>query len=107
MADELDLPDFGDDVSSADMNRILTRCLVSKRKDDKKGVGRTEDLLGRVPLFPCFLNGNATSTIPNKYAPLTTLLDRSRPSNSDVPTEQARDHAGPATFMRSTPGCGT
>ena len=32
-------------------------------------VGKTEDLLGRVPLFPCFLNGNATSTIPNKYAP--------------------------------------
>jgi hypothetical protein len=31
-------------------------------------VGKTEDLLGRVPLFPCFLNGNVTSTIPNKYA---------------------------------------
>ncbi len=30
-------------------------------------VGKTEDLLGRVPLFPCFLNGNATSTIPNKH----------------------------------------
>ena len=35
------------------------------------------------------------------------LVDRSRPSNSDVPTEQARDHAGAAMFMRSTPGCGT
>jgi hypothetical protein len=32
-------------------------------------VGRTEDLLGRVPLFPCFLHGNATSTIPYTYAP--------------------------------------
>ena len=34
-------------------------------------VGRTEDLLGRVPLFPCFLHGNATSTIPytGEYAP--------------------------------------
>ena len=32
-------------------------------------IGRTEDLLGRVPLFPCFLDGNATSTIPYKYAP--------------------------------------
>jgi hypothetical protein len=31
-------------------------------------VGKTEDLLGRMPLFPCFLNGNTTSTIPNKYA---------------------------------------
>ncbi len=31
-------------------------------------VGRVEDLLGRVPLFPCFLDGNTTSTIPYKYA---------------------------------------
>jgi hypothetical protein len=31
-------------------------------------VGKVEDLLGRVPLFPCFLDGNTTSTIPNKYA---------------------------------------
>ncbi len=29
-------------------------------------VGRVEDLLGRVPLFPCFLDGNATSMIPYK-----------------------------------------
>ena len=26
-----------------------------------------EDILGLVPLFPCFLDGNSTSTIPNKY----------------------------------------
>ena len=33
-------------------------------------VGRAEDLLrvGRVPLIPCFLDGNATSTIPHKYS---------------------------------------
>ncbi len=31
-------------------------------------VGRVEDLLGPVPLIPCFLDGNATSTIPHKYA---------------------------------------
>ncbi len=31
-------------------------------------VGRVEDLLGRVPLIPCFLEGNATSTIPHKYS---------------------------------------
>jgi hypothetical protein len=31
-------------------------------------VGRVEDLLGRVPLIPCFLDGNATSTIPHKYS---------------------------------------
>ncbi len=32
-------------------------------------VGSIEDLLGRVPFFPCFLDGNTTSTIPHKYAP--------------------------------------
>ena len=31
-------------------------------------VGKVEDILGRVPLFPCFLDGNITSTIPYKYA---------------------------------------
>ena len=31
-------------------------------------VGRVEDLLGRVPLFPCYLDGNTTSTIPYKYS---------------------------------------
>jgi hypothetical protein len=31
-------------------------------------VGKVEDLLGRVPLIPCFLDGNATSTIPHKYS---------------------------------------
>ncbi len=31
-------------------------------------VGRAEDLLGLVPLIPCFLDGNATSTIPHKYS---------------------------------------
>ena len=30
--------------------------------------GRVEDLLGRVPLISCFLEGNATSTIPHKYS---------------------------------------
>ena len=31
-------------------------------------VGKVEDILGQVPLFPCFLDGSTTSTIPNKYA---------------------------------------
>ena len=31
-------------------------------------VRRVEDLLWRVPLIPCFLDGNATSTIPHKYS---------------------------------------
>ncbi len=30
-------------------------------------VGLVEDLLGRVPLVPCFLDCNETSTIPHKY----------------------------------------
>ena len=35
------------------------------------------------------------------------LLDRSRPLNTAVLTDQARDLAGAVTFTRSTPGCGT
>jgi hypothetical protein len=31
-------------------------------------IGRVEDLLGRVPLIPCFLDENATSTISHKYS---------------------------------------
>ena len=31
-------------------------------------VGKVEDILGWIPLFPCFLDGNITSTIPYKYA---------------------------------------
>ncbi len=33
-------------------------------------IGLVEDLLGRVPLIPCFLEGNSTSTIPHwhKYS---------------------------------------
>jgi hypothetical protein len=31
-------------------------------------VGRVEDLLGRVPLFPCYLDDSTTSTISYKYA---------------------------------------
>ena len=31
-------------------------------------VGRVEDLLSRVSLIPCFMDGNATSTIPHKYS---------------------------------------
>ena len=43
------------------MNPLLSRISTS--------VG--QDLLGRMPLFPCFLHGNNTSTIPytGKYAP--------------------------------------
>ena len=58
-------------------------------------VGRIEDLLGRVPLFfPCFLDRNTTSTILHT----SMLLDRSRPLNTAVLTDQARDLAGAVTF---------
>ena len=38
---------------------------------------------------------------------ISTRGDRSRPSNSDVLTAKALDHAGTAMSMRSTTGCGT
>ncbi len=34
---------------------------VRKLDEPSLYVGRVEDLLGRVQLFPCFLDGNATS----------------------------------------------
>jgi hypothetical protein len=33
-------------------------------------VARVEHLLGRVPLFACFVDENETSTIPHKYRSL-------------------------------------
>jgi hypothetical protein len=55
-------------------------------------VGMVEDLLGWVPLFPCFLDGNATSTIPYNYSVRLCCF---------------RDHTEAAMCMRSTLGCGT
>ncbi len=63
-------------------------------------VGRVKDLLGPVPLFPCFLDGNATAPFRT-----STLHTRSRPSNWGV-RMRARDHAVAVIFMRSAPGCG-
>ena len=31
-------------------------------------VAKAENMVGRVPLIPCFLDGNATPTIPHKYS---------------------------------------
>ena len=31
-------------------------------------VGGVDDLLGRIPLISCFLDGNATSAIPQEYS---------------------------------------
>ncbi len=68
-------------------------------------VNRIERLLGRVPLFPCFLHSNPTSTILRFLT--STHLDRNRPSSLSVLMFQGRDPAGAVMFTRSTPGCGT
>ena len=31
-------------------------------------MAKAENMVGRVPLIPCFLDGNATPTIPHKYS---------------------------------------
>ena len=31
-------------------------------------VAHAENMVGRIPLMPCFLDGNATPTIPHKYS---------------------------------------
>ena len=31
-------------------------------------VAKAENLVGRIPLIPCFLDGNTTPTIPHKYS---------------------------------------
>jgi hypothetical protein len=49
-------------------------------------VGRVDDLLGRVPLIPCFLDGNATSTVPHKKAADSwTLLSAALPMVRALP----------------------
>ena len=64
-------------------------------------VGRIQDLLGRVPLIPCFLDGNATSTIPHKYASRQkTAFDLG------ALMVQAGPRGKEAMFTRSTRGCG-
>jgi hypothetical protein len=67
-------------------------------------VGRVDDLLGRVPLIPCFLDGNATSTVPHKKAADSwTLL------SAALPMVRALPRGGQPCLLvtRSTPGCGS
>ncbi len=65
-------------------------------------VGRVEDLLGWVPLIPCFLDGNATSTIPHKYS-----SRRKDAFECCCAYGAGQPRGGAAMFTRSTPGCGT
>ncbi len=65
-------------------------------------VWRVDDLLGRVPLVPCFLDGNATSTIPHKYS--SRQRDAFGCCCASVPMVLALPCGGEAMFTRSTPG---
>ena len=67
-------------------------------------LGRIDDLHGRVPLFPCLLDGNTTSTIPHKYAPRQKQAFEYGCADGPV-TDQDRDLAGAVTSTKSTPGC--
>ncbi len=59
-------------VNYIQLDLQAARTMVSNRihkvykpsSDPTLCVGRIEDLLGRVLLIPCFLDGNSTSTIP-------------------------------------------
>ena len=64
-------------------------------------VGPCDLMLGRVPLFPLFLKGNTTPTIPHKFD-----TSRAARSNSEQPTQQLRMAVGGATCTRSSRGCG-
>ena len=60
--EELKLP------STGPMDRATTK-LCKLPPTQILYVAPCENMLGRVPLFPCFLQGNATPTIPHKLRP--------------------------------------
>ena len=59
-------------------------------------------MLGRVPLFPLFLKGNAAPTLPHSCD-----TSRAARSSSEPPTQPQRMAVGGATCTRSTRGCGS
>ncbi len=59
--------------------------------------GRVEDLRGRVPFVPCFLDGNTAATIPYKYS---ARQKQAFEFLGVLTVRQAQDHAGQAMFMR-------
>ena len=77
------------------MNPLLSRISTS--------VGQRTFLGGCLSFLAFFM---AITRLPF-HTLASMLLDRSRPSNSGVLTAPARDRAGAAMCMRSTPGCGT
>ena len=62
-------------------------------------------MLGRVPLFPCFMHGNATPTIPHKLRHLKGSAFQY--GTGGPPTQPPLMAVGGATCMRSTCGCGS
>jgi hypothetical protein len=66
-------------------------------------VAPAENMVGRIPLMPCFLDGNATPTIPHKYSKNKLRLHVSR---QVVQTLLRRMAGAVATSTRSTHGCG-
>jgi hypothetical protein len=67
-------------------------------------VALAENMVGRIPLIPSFLDGNATPTIPHKY---TAARTRIQVSQLVVQMQLRRMEGAAATSMRLTRGCGS
>ena len=65
-------------------------------------VAKAENMVGRIPLIPCFLDGNATPTIPHKYS-----KNKSACFPAGCADAAARMEGEAATSMRLTLGCGS
>ena len=65
-------------------------------------VANAENMVGRIHLIPCFLDGNATPTMPHKYS-----KNKSACFPADVRTQLRRMEGEAATSMRLTLGCGS
>ncbi len=55
-------------------------------------VGMVEDLLGREPLFPCFLDSNSISTIPYRYTARQKLAFLSGCADGQGPASRRGSH---------------
>jgi hypothetical protein len=53
-------------------------------------VANAENMVGRIPLMPCFLDGNATPTIPQKYSNLKNKNSCFLAGCADSATEDGR-----------------
>jgi hypothetical protein len=69
-------------------------------------VGRVEDFLGRMPLFPCFLEGNSTSTIPYRYTARRKLAFESSCADGPGPASRRGSHVYEIYTWLWNFGCG-